>query len=191
MEGYRENTNSIYLISDLHLGHSNIIHYCARPFVAFDAKEMNSVLVENWNNVVHRDNTLYCLGDLSLSRRENSTEYWLSKLNGNIYYIKGNHEKGVENAKNYEILHYQQYKFLLIHNPDERPIGWNDWIIHGHKHNNDMKNFPFINGEKKTINVSAELVNYRPVSLDFILSLDLNSIERMNTINSNPQRRMN
>jgi calcineurin-like phosphoesterase family protein/2'-5' RNA ligase len=190
LEGNRENTNSIYLISDLHLGHGNIIHYCARPFVSSDVKEMNSVLVENWNNVVHQHNTVYCLGDLSYSRRRNSTEYWLSKLNGDIHYIKGNHhDEGVKIATDYEILHYQQYKFLLVHNPDQLPISWNDWKIHGHKHNNDMKNFPFINGEKKTINVSAELVNYRPVNLDFIISLDLNSISRMDTIDSVPQRK--
>lgn len=52
-----------------------------------------------------------------------------------------------------------------------------------------MKNFPFINGERKTINVSAELVNCRPVSLDFILSQNLDSILRMDTIDSIPQRK--
>lgn len=100
MEGYRENTNSIYFISDLHLGHGNIIHYCARPFASSNVKEMNSVLVSNWNNVVHELNLVYFLGNLSKSDRKNSTEFWLSKLNGNIHYIKGNHEKGVKKQKN-------------------------------------------------------------------------------------------
>jgi len=163
IENYHEYSNSIYVISDLHLDHSNIIHYCARPFLSSNVNEMNSVLVDNWNNIVHRHNTVYCLGDLSFSHRGNSTEYWLSKLNGNIHYIKGNHEEEVKYAKDYEILYHQQYKFLLVHNPNCLPVPWNDWIIHGHKHNNDMKKFPFINGERKTINVSAELVNYRQI----------------------------
>ncbi len=38
-------------------------------------------------------------------------------------------------------------------------------MIHGHHHNNDLKNYPFINFEKRRINVSAELVKYQPVSL--------------------------
>lgn len=52
-----------------------------------------------------------------------------------------------------------------------------------------MKNYPFINGEKKTINVSAELLNYRPVDLDFLISLGLDSIKRMDTIDSKPERK--
>jgi 2'-5' RNA ligase len=39
---------SVYLISDLHLDHANIIHYCARPFLSSCVSEMNSVLVHNW-----------------------------------------------------------------------------------------------------------------------------------------------
>jgi calcineurin-like phosphoesterase family protein len=62
-------------------------------------------------------------------------------------------------------------------------------VIHGHKHNNDMKDYCFINGDRKTINVSAELVDYRPVSLDFLASLKLSSIKRMDTINSLPVMR--
>jgi calcineurin-like phosphoesterase family protein len=52
-----------------------------------------------------------------------------------------------------------------------------------------MKDYPFINGKKKTINVSAELINYKPVSLDHLLKLGLNSIERMDTVDSTPTRK--
>lgn len=193
MQDYHEHTNSIYLIGDLHLDHSNIIRYCARPFLFSNINEMNSVLVENWNRVVHDSNTVYFLGDLTFGRDARPAEYWLPKLNGKIHFIRGNHEFGVKNSQEYEILNYRDHDFLLVHNPDPRqlPIKWTGWVIHGHKHDNDVKNYPFINGETKTINVSAELTNYRPVSLDYILSLDLNSIKRMNMINSTPQRRVN
>ena len=52
-----------------------------------------------------------------------------------------------------------------------------------------MKNYPFMNGARKTINVCAELINYRPVSLDFLASLKLGSIKRMDTIDSTPVMR--
>ena len=45
------------------------------------------------------------------------------------------------------------------------------------------------NGKKKTINVSAELINYKPVSLDYIFNLGLDSIERMDTVESSPIRK--
>jgi len=190
MENYHEHSNSIYLISDLHLDHSNIIHYCARPFLSSNVNEMNAVLVENWNHVVHDTNTVFFLGDLAFGRGARSAEYWLSKLNGKIQFIRGNHEYGVKNSQEYAILNHRDHLFLLIHDPKHLPVKWDGWVIHGHKHNDDVKNYPFINGEKKTINVSAELTNYRPVSLDYILSLDLDSIARMDTIDSDPQRKV-
>jgi calcineurin-like phosphoesterase family protein/2'-5' RNA ligase len=190
MENYHENSNSIYLISDLHLDHANIIRYCARPFLSSDTNEMNTVLVENWNNVIRNSNIVYFLGDLTFGRGARPAEYWLSKLKGKIQFIRGNHEYGVQNSKEYAILNHQGHDFLLVHNPDPKqlPIKWDGWIIHGHMHDNDVKKYPFINGEEKTINVSAELTNYRPVSMDYILSLHFDSIERMDTIDSQPQR---
>lgn len=186
MEGCKENRESAYFISDLHLDHANIIRYCARPFS--NVREMNSVLVGNWNNTV-RNNTVYFLGDLSFGRGSRPAGYWVGRLSGSIHYVRGNHEVPVQNSNDREVLEYQNHKFLLVHDPGNLPIEWNDWVIHGHKHNNDIKKYPFINGEKKTINVSAELINYRPVSLDFLMSLGLASIRRMDTVDSIPERR--
>ena len=115
MEGYRENSNSIYLISDLHLDHSNIIHYCARPFLSSNVNEMNSVLVENWNHVIRNSNTVYFLGDLTFGRGARPAEYWLSKLNGKIQFVRGNHEYSVNNSHEYAILNYRDHLFLLVH----------------------------------------------------------------------------
>lgn len=190
MEKYHEHSNSAYLIGDLHLDHANIIKYCARPFSLSDVGEMNSVLIGNWNSVVHDSNDIYFLGDLTFGRGARPARFWLQKLNGKIHFIRGNHESDVAGSQDYMILPDNGRQFLLIHNPDRKrfPIKWDGWVIHGHKHDNDVKEFPFINGEKKTINVSAELTNYRPVSLDYIQSLDLDSIVRMDTVDSLPQR---
>lgn len=180
--------NRIYFISDLHLDHANIIHYCARPFLSSDVKEMNNVLITNWNNTV-KNETIFFLGDLSFGRSSRSVDHWLKKLKGSIHFISGDHDAAVKNSKDYEILECKNHKFLLVHDPDNLPIEWDGWIIHGHKHNNNMKNYPFINGEKKTINVSAELVNYKPISLDFLISLKLDSIKRMNFVDTRPERK--
>lgn len=56
------NEKRIFVTSDLHLGHYNIIRYCKRPFNNLD--DMNTKLVRNWNSVVSPKDTVYFLGDL-------------------------------------------------------------------------------------------------------------------------------
>lgn len=51
------------------------------------------------------------------------------------------------------------------------PMDMNGWIIHGDKHNNHPKEYPFINQKNKTINVCAELVDYTPIDLDRLIML--------------------
>ncbi|HZD43627.1 MAG TPA: hypothetical protein VE134_06160, partial [Methanomicrobiales archaeon] len=52
---------------------------------------------------------------------------------------------------------------LLIHDPLQAPRDFEGWVIHGHMHNNDLERYPFINFERRTINVSVEVIGYRPV----------------------------
>ena len=86
---------------------------------------------------------------------------------------------------------YNGIQFLLVHDPNE-VINWNGWVIHGHKHRDNRGNcpsrYPFINGRNKTINVNVELTGYKPVDLDYLCSLGLDRIKRMNDINSIPEK---
>lgn len=162
----------IFFISDLHLDHANIIKYCNRPFKSVD--EMNRCIVNNWNETVGKNDTVFFLGDMSYGRGSRKTSYWLDKLNGNIFFIKGYHDRS-KKIKFYDklILNHQGRKFLLIHDPQKVPSDWKGWVIHGHAHNNDPKH-PLINLENRTINVSAELLNYKPISLEeLLMKLDL------------------
>jgi calcineurin-like phosphoesterase family protein/2'-5' RNA ligase len=187
IEGSGENTQQKppYLIGDLHLDNPDIIQQCARPFAPSNVSEMNEVLINNWNDTVG-DQDIYFLGNLSGEKEGRASAYWLDKLKGKILFIKGNSDDYIENSHEYVEIKHGRYNFLLAHDPERLPVNWNHWIIHGHKHNNDMKNYPFINGDRKTINVCPELVNYRPVSLDYLASLKLTSIKRMDTIDSIP-----
>ena len=157
------------LISDTHFDHDNIIKYCARPFA--NVQEMNQVLLNNWNNTVKPDDDIYFLGDLAFGRGARPATYWLNQLNGNIQFVAGNHDRNIPNPIKDAKLTKNGIDFLLVHDPKDVPKDWKGWVIHGDKHNNDLKKYPFINGEKRRINVSAEVVKYRPVSLDEIVSL--------------------
>lgn len=147
----------IYLISDTHFNHRNIIRYCGRPFP--DVDSMNKALVRNWNSVVKPRDLVLMVGDLG-----SRPHYWLSQLNGDITMIRGSHDSfGVSKIYTGE--------FLALHDPADRPKDWHGWIIHGHKHNNDLNHYPFVSTDNMTVNVSVELIGYTPISMDKIKSL--------------------
>jgi len=182
---YKKN---IYLISDTHFDHANIIKYCNRPYG--NVREMNRALTINWNSVVRPRDTVYFLGDWSFGRGSRPPKYWIRRLNGHIISIKGSHDRLIRGMRLHErkVICYGKHRFLLLHDPSQAPSSWNDWIIHGHKHNSNMRNYPFINGKKKTINISVELIKYKPISIDYLLSLNIDKIKRMETIASKPER---
>lgn len=43
----------IYVTSDTHFNHENIIKYCKRPYE--NANKMNESLIKNWNKVVKKE----------------------------------------------------------------------------------------------------------------------------------------
>lgn len=77
-----------WFTSDPHYYHSNVIRYCNRPYKTVEI--MNEKLVENYNKVVHPDDTIYCLGDFSLAFRP--VELFTNRLMGNKKLIPGNHD---------------------------------------------------------------------------------------------------
>jgi calcineurin-like phosphoesterase family protein len=164
--------DKIYFFSDTHFDHKNIIKYCNRPFNS--TQEMNQTLVRNWCDVVSSNDVVFFLGDMSYGRDRRHIDYWLGKLEGNISYIRGNHDTDIINRANVINSHYgikyNDYKFLLMHDP-RRPNDYDGWIIHGDKHNNSLKDHPFINQKNKTVNVCAELVEYTPLDIDRMITL--------------------
>lgn len=189
----------VYFIADTHFDHMNIIRYVHRPFP--NVAEMNQAMENNWNRTVADDDTVYFLGDWSFGWGARPATYWKRRLKGSIVSIRGSHDRRQSGIgfRDFMELHVTGYDFLLIHIPNpndkhqtqeqkEKLENWPGWIIHGHVHNNETDKYPFINGKRKTINVSAELINYKPVSLQYLLSLDLGSIKRMRTIDSQPEK---
>ena len=161
----------IFLISDTHFDHKNIIRYCNRPFTS--KNKMNEALLNNWNFTVGKSDIVFFLGDLAYGHGKRSIDYWLSKLNGKKFFIRGNHDKDIiTKAKvipDRYTISYKNQKFMLMHDP-HRPFGWDGWIIHGDKHNNNLEDFPGIHKKNKTINICSEMIQYTPISLEEIIS---------------------
>ena len=118
----------IYLISDTHFNHANIIKYCNIPFK--NVKEMNKTLIKNWNNIVRDKDIVYFLGDFVLSKNkvERAKEF-IELLNGEIIFIKGNHDKFGEK---FRVVEHNGYRFMLIHNPNSSyTFNFDGWLFMG------------------------------------------------------------
>lgn len=157
-----------YVTSDHHFHHSNIIKYCNRPFDSVE--KMNSEMIERWNKKVNKRDIVYHLGDLTFKGKEvaNSLN---NKLNGKIVLIRGNHDSYRE--PDFHLLESCFIKrkgigFKYNHRPE---TDFEEWLIHGHKHNNDLYNYPFYHPQKNRINVSVEVTEYEPILIDNIISL--------------------
>jgi calcineurin-like phosphoesterase family protein/2'-5' RNA ligase len=156
-----------HIISDTHFDHENIIRYCNRPFSS--VRQMNETMLQNWNAKVGRSDIVFFLGDLTFGRGHNSADYWLGKLNGRVFFLRGNHDLGpITRALEIPSCFFVRYRgqdLMLTHDP-LRPATWKGWMVHGDKHNNSPTQYPFINPSTKTMNVCAEMTDYSPLSLD-------------------------
>ena len=84
-----EETKHIWVTSDTHFNHANIIKYCNRPFSSVE--EMNETIIANWNKVVSERDIVYHLGDFALGDKSLIPNI-LRRLNGCIKVIMGNHD---------------------------------------------------------------------------------------------------
>ena len=133
-----------YFISDLHLGHKNVLSFDNRPFKTIE--EHDNTIVKNWNNTVGIDDDVYILGDISWYNSTKTIEIMRS-LNGNKHLIKGNHDgkilKNRELQKKFvEIVDYKELSLpdgkgiVLCHYPipcfKNHYYGW--YHLYGHVH---------------------------------------------------------
>ena len=99
----------IYVTSDTHFNHENIIKYCKRPYE--NANKRNESLIKNWNKVVKKEDDIFHLGDFGFGTKEELKSIF-NRLNGKKYLIMGNHDfrVGKNITKNLALL-----KFIKNH----------------------------------------------------------------------------
>jgi len=170
----------IFVTSDWHLFHENIIKYCNRPFK--DAQEMNEKILQYNNEIVKPDDILINLGDVAcgLNGRKDDLKNLIQKFIGKKILIKGNHdylgddfyrECGFETVGTHMILgdiFFCHYGFSKSRTMDEESLykifkkSKCKYIYHGHTH------LTKINGIIPRFNVCTDLNGYKPVQLDFL-----------------------
>lgn len=68
----------IYFTADTHFGHCNVIRFCDRPFAS--AEEMDEAMIQNWNERVTGNDTVYILGDKFLETSDGKRSLTLMPL---------------------------------------------------------------------------------------------------------------
>lgn len=161
-----------YFTADLHLNHLNsrntgVIDYCDRPFNTIE--DMNNSLINNWNNTISNEDTIIHNGDFCFGNQNIFKEY-KKKLKGNKVFIKGNHDRN--NVKIHNMLLKEKgNSFFITHNPEDRKKVYFNLI--GHVHNRwKFKKYELKDVKENyyCINVGVDIWDYKPVSLEEILS---------------------
>lgn len=162
----------VHFIADLHLGHVNMTK--KRGFET--AEEHDEHIISQWNKKVHKRDTVYILGDVTM---ETSKPYpLLNRMNGLKRVVLGNHDMPKDIPELLKYVHsvsgMVQYKGIwLTHCPvHERELEFRvPRNIHGHIHENLIMKTQFDSGycieeipDDRYHCVSCEHVDYTPVT---------------------------
>jgi len=133
----------------------------------------DEALIANWNNKVPQDGIVYHLGDFSFNK--DNTRKIANRLNGQIFLIKGNHDKGIERCS--DCFGWIKYYYeLKVKDPDARGGTrkiilshyamrvWNgshygNFMLYGHSHNS-LPDDP----NALSFDVGVDCHNYTPIS---------------------------
>lgn len=175
----------IWITSDWHLFHENIISYCNRPFKS--ALEMNDAILTYHNELIKPNDHFYMLGDATILRGSSGSRAarlfidLVKKFNGHGRIILGNHD-------HFPIKVYGEAGF-------EKVVGTGRWIdnlvlshfpvhpstlssatacVHGHTHDRDdippvrTKGYKDDDPEvvRPYVNVCVDRTEFKPLSLD-------------------------
>lgn len=126
-----ENT---FFTSDTHIGHKRIMEY--QPNRRFGSlEEHDHALLTIWNQTIPPNARVFHLGDFFFYEKQKE---YLSRLNGQIILVKGNHDHGKLDVPTFDYLElsYERNTIVLCHFPFEI---WNkshhgSYHFHGHCH---------------------------------------------------------
>ena len=132
-----------YYISDLHLGHLNVIRLDGRPFESLE--EMEVEIMRRWNERVTPQDTVYIIGDFCW-QTSNAWIDILKQLKGRKVLIRGNHDpkridgklaKMFDDVKDYKEINDNGRRVCMSHFPNmfyNKSYHANTYMLCGHVH---------------------------------------------------------
>lgn len=110
----------VFVTSDLHFGHVNIMKYDTNRAVYLgipqpvgdkpnpdEVTEMNEAIVRLWNSQVDHTDIVWVVGDVAMGRVDETIEY-VARLNGQKVLVMGNHDR----------------PHPIMHKSDEKTAAW-------------------------------------------------------------------
>lgn len=167
-----KNGPQVWVWSDQHFGHKNIIGFSNRPYPNLEL--MHECMVLNHNEYVQPGDVSIWVGDVAFLNDTKANEL-LRRYNGYKILIFGNHDINKNKVKDLDfdevhllkhiqvVYDHKTYDFAFTHYPMNN-IGETDFVIHGHEHVAHLyTNTP------QHINVNCELHGYKPLNMTQIL----------------------
>ena len=152
---------SAYFISDLHLGHKNVLKFSPSRQGAC-IEEHDEILIDKWNTIVSKRDTCYVLGDVAWTRIALQKA---SRLKGNKHLITGNHDlfRLEEYAVYFKVRPgILKYKGMWLSHAPIHPLELRGKLnVHGHVHTETVP-------DSRYLNVCVEALNGYPISLEEI-----------------------
>lgn len=135
-----------FYTSDLHFHHKRIVDFTDRKDVV--AQEHHTEwLIDIWNSQVSKSDKVFHLGDFSFSHKHNEIASVVKRLNGQKFFLKGNHDRSetLDSLKDAHLIQdWWQYKEIkiqgtaacLFHFPivSWHKRGYGSFMLHGHCH---------------------------------------------------------
>lgn len=158
-------TRNVWLWSDLHFFHKNIIKFSDRPYE--NVEQMNEHLLANHNEYVEPGDVSIWVGDVGFGN-DPAVNKILDQCNGYKILIVGNHDFNKRKVRNlnFDEIHLlyniptPEGDLVLTHYPMEN-IEDPYFNIHGHLHA-----FPRLDtGHPLHFNINCEGIGYKPMNL--------------------------
>ena len=132
-----------HFVSDCHFAHKRIVEFTNR---GKDTTQENhdEWLINLWNNQVTKQDKIYSLGDFSFSHKYEEVEAVVRRLNGQKFFLKGNHcdNKIMQKLAEKQLITFYDYKEIkigkhpvcLFHFPISawHKQAYGSWHLHGH-----------------------------------------------------------
>jgi len=140
---------------------------------------MNEEIIKRHNQRVKKDDTVIFLGDFCFKNSKNRGEginikakTWEGRLNGNIIFIRGNHDRNnsVKTRIHSLVLNMDNHYINCVHDPLRADANYETNLV-GHVHNNwQIKRIRSGESFTDAINVGVDVWNFYPVTFDEIKS---------------------
>lgn len=141
----RNEMHNIFITSDLHFGHANILKYNPDTRKYRDVNHMNTEMIREWNSSVTDEDLVYILGDVAFCNVNDAVAI-MRQLRGQKILIAGNHDtKLIQHAKfrecfleihQYHTLSFEGKRICMFHYPifDHDQAHRGSIMLHGHRH---------------------------------------------------------